>query len=360
MEKIYTEGYLRGFVESVFQKMGFEKVSAGRATDVLLSADLKGIDSHGVARLSGYVKQWQMGRLLPEAKLEVIHEKLSTATVDAGKGLGLLMAQEAMKIAIEKAKIAGTAWVAVQNSGHFGIAGYHSLLAIPHDMIGIAMTNASALVAPTFSREAMLGTNPIAMAIPTLHQPTFVADLATTAVAYGKLQILQRKNMEAPLGWVQDKEGNPSTNPHSPKEGGALLPLGGTREGGSHKGYALAAMVDILTGVLSGANFGPWVPPFATAGSTSERTPAVGKGTGHFFGVLSIDAFQDAQVFKERMDFWIESFRAAKAIEGYEVLIPGDPERIMETYRKKDGIPMIDAVQKDLGNLAEMLKLDFE
>jgi LDH2 family malate/lactate/ureidoglycolate dehydrogenase len=167
-----------------------------------------------------------------------------------------------MNIAIEKARQVGSGWVSVQNSNHFGIAGHHAMMALPHDMIGIAMTNASALVSPTFSKERMLGTNPIAVAVPAGEQPPFVADFATTTAANGKLEILQRKNMAVPSGWAQDEHGNETNDAQALKKGGALLPLGGDREHSSHKGFMLGSIVDIFSGVLSGANFGPWVPPF--------------------------------------------------------------------------------------------------
>jgi LDH2 family malate/lactate/ureidoglycolate dehydrogenase len=256
-----------------------------------------------------------------------------------------------MKVAIDKARTAGTGWVSVQNSNHFGIAGIHAMMALEEDMIGIAMTNASPLVAPTFSTERLLGTNPIAVAIPAGNQAAFVADMATTTAANGKLEILQRKNMPAPHGWIQDKEGNISTNQHEVKEGGALLPLGGTREQGSHKGYALGSIVDILSGVLSGANYGPWVPPFVSFLPVADDLP--GKGIGHFFGAMRIDAFRPAADFKQHMDHWIERFKNAQPIAGEErVLIPGDPEREMEEERLINGIPLLDAVVEDIQQLA--------
>jgi LDH2 family malate/lactate/ureidoglycolate dehydrogenase len=260
-----------------------------------------------------------------------------------------------MKVAIDKARTAGTGWVSVQNSNHFGIAGIHAMMALEEDMIGIAMTNASPLVAPTFSTERLLGTNPIAVAIPAGKQPAFVADMATTTAANGKLEILQRKNMPAPHGWIQDKEGNISTNQHEVKEGGALLPLGGTREQGSHKGYALGSIVDIFSGVLSGANYGPWVPPFVSFLPVADDLP--GKGIGHFFGAMRIDAFRPATDFKQHMDHWIERFKNAQPIAGEKrVLIPGDPEREMEQERLTNGIPLIEAVVDDIKQLA--LQLD--
>src|SRR6185369_564996 len=215
-----------------------------------------------------------------------------------------------------------------------------------------AMTNASALVAPTFSIERMLGTNPICVAIPAGMEPAFVADLATTTAANGKLEILQRKNLPAPEGWIQDKAGNSSTNPHELKGGGALLPLGGDREHGSHKGYALGAVVDIFSAILSGANYGPWVPPFPAYVPMPENMP--GKGIGHFFGAMRIDAFRPAADFKLHMDQWIRRFRSAKTVAGQErVLIPGDPEREAQKDRMENGIPLLSAVVKDLRELGE-------
>jgi LDH2 family malate/lactate/ureidoglycolate dehydrogenase len=257
-----------------------------------------------------------------------------------------------MHVAIEKARVAGTGWVAVRNSNHFGIAGYHALLAAEHDMIGQAMTHAAPLVAPTFSLEKMLGTNPIAVAIPAATEPTFLADFASTAVAYGKLEILQRKGQGIPEGWAQDADGRPTTDANAVRNGGALLPLGTDREHGSHKGYGLGAIVDIFSGVLSGANYGPWVPPFATAGFM-EANEGVGQGTGHFFGAMRIDAFRPADEFKAHMDTWIQRFRQAKAVPGQRVLIPGDPERMMEAERLANGIPLVEPVRKSLDELGE-------
>jgi LDH2 family malate/lactate/ureidoglycolate dehydrogenase len=263
-----------------------------------------------------------------------------------------------MQIAIEKAKNVGTGWVAVGNSNHFGIAGYHAMMALEHDMIGIAMTNASALVAPTFSVEKMLGTNPIAVAIPAKEQPPFVADFATTTASNGKLEILQRKNAEAPLGWVQTKDAEPTTDASALKNHGAMLPLGSDRDHGSHKGYALGSIVDIFSAVFSGASYGPWAPPFPAYIAMPENMP--GKGLGHFFGAMRIDAFRPADDFKHHMDNWISRFRNAKPACGFEkVLIPGDPEREMEADRMQHGIPVVESVVKDLKELSEKLGVSF-
>ena len=182
-----------------------------------------------------------------------------------------------------------------------------------------------------------------------------VADFATTTASNGKLEILQRKNEQAPIGWIQDASGNPTSDAHSLKHGGALLPLGGTRQGGSHKGYMLGSIVDILSAVLSGANFGPWVPPFPAYVDMPENMP--GRGIGHFFGAMRIDAFRPAGDFKKDMDLWIRRFRSSKAIEGHSVLVPGDPERDLEKFRLKHGIPIDNQVIEQNMALAERFGL---
>lgn len=350
-ETSYSYQSLYDFTKTVFEKIGCSSEHAALAATALLSADLRGVDSHGVARLSGYVRLWEVKRVNATPAIRIIHETPSTAVVDGDGGLGLVVAPYAMQVAIEKARQVGTGWVSVQNSNHFGIAAHHAMMALEHDMIGIAMTNASPLVAPTFSIDKMLGTNPICVAAPAGAEPPFVADLATTTAANGKLEILQRKSLPTPGGWVQDKEGNPSHDAHVLKHGGALLPLGGDRDHGSHKGYALGAIVDIFSALLSGANYAPWVPPFPAYVPMPAQQP--GKGIGHFLGAMRIDAFRPADEFKQHMDHWIQGFRSAKTIPGEEkVLVPGDPEREYEAERIKNGIPLLEPVVKDLQMLA--------
>lgn len=346
-EQNFSYQQLYHFTKSIFQKIGCPDEQAETATRTLLSADVRGIDSHGIARLSGYVRLWEAKRVNTKPVIKVIHETPSTAVVDGDSGLGLVVAPFAMQIAIDKAKQVGTGWVSVQNSNHFGIAAYHAMMALQYDMIGMAMTNASPLVAPTFSIDKMLGTNPICVVAPADKEPAFVADLATTTAANGKLEILQRKSLPTPDGWVQDKDGNSTNDPHILRKGGALLPLGGDREHGSHKGYALGAVVDIFSALLSGANYAPWVPPFPAYVPMPAQQP--GKGIGHFLGAMRIDAFRPADEFKKHMDHWIQGFRNCKTIPGEEkVLVPGDPEREMEEERMKNGIPLLDVVVKDL------------
>ncbi len=359
MAQSFSYDQLYQFTHSVFTAIGCSHEDATTATTTLLSADLRGIDSHGVARLTGYIRLWEAGRVNPRPSIRIVHETPSTAVVDGDAGLGLVVAPYAMSVAIAKAGIAGTGWVSVRNSNHYGIAGYHAMMALEHDMIGMSMTNASALVAPTFSVERMLGTNPIAVAIPAKDQPPFVADFATTTAANGKLELLQRKNAEAPIGWVQDKEGNDSTDANALKKGGVLLPLGSDREHGSHKGYAMGSIVDIFSAVLSGASYGPWAPPFPAYVPMPENMP--GQGLGHFFGAMRVDAFRPAEEFKSHMDNWIQRFRSATPAPGHmQVLIPGDPEREMEAIRRKDGIPVEDSVVGELNSVAEKFGLKLQ
>ncbi len=350
MEQLFTFQHLSMFTKNIFLAIGCTEKEAAIATETLLSADLRGVDSHGVARLSGYVRLWEAQRVNAKPNIKIIHETPSTAVVDGDAGLGLVVAPYAMQVAIDKAKNVGTGWVSVQNSNHYGIAGQHAMMALPHDMIGIAMTNASALVAPTFSKQKMLGTNPIAVAIPAGNEAAFVADFATTTAANGKLEILQRKNKPVPKGWVQTIDGYESLNANELKDGGALLPLGGNREGSSHKGYMLGSIVDIFSGVLSGANFGPWVPPFPAYIPMPLNMP--GKGIGHFFGAMRVDAFRPAEDFKKDMDLWIQAFKKATPIsESEKVIIPGEPEILIEKERRANGIPLQNSVLEDLKSL---------
>jgi LDH2 family malate/lactate/ureidoglycolate dehydrogenase len=350
----FSEEQLRTFTEAVFLKMGCPVDDAILAADVLLKSDLRGIDSHGVARLSGYIRLWEKERINATPNIRIVHETPTTATVDGDAGLGLVVAPFAMKIAIEKARIYGSGWVAVKNSNHFGIAGYHSLLAVEQDMIGVSMTNASPLVAPTYANERLLGTNPMCYGFPAGKYPPVIVDMATAAAANGKLEIAQRAGLPIPEGWAQDKSGNSTTDPNELKAGGSLLPLGSDKDHGSHKGYGLSATVDILSAVLSGANYGPWVPPFVAFLEPSSNP--VGEGIGHFLGAMRVDGFRPVQEFKDHLDNWIARFKRATTIDpDKKVIIPGEPEYAFEIERKKNGIPLIDAVVNDLNELAAKL-----
>jgi len=357
-QKKYSLEILTRFAEKVFLAMECPPTHAAMAAQNLVAADARGIDSHGVARLSGYYKLYEAGRLRGGADYKFIYETPGTATMDADAGLGLVAGQLAMEKAIEKAKQVGTGWVAVQNSNHFGIAGRYALMAAAQGMIGFATTNASPLVAPTHGKSRMLGTNPLAFAVPAGAYPPFVADMATTTAANGKLEILQRKGEQAPLGWIQNADGTSSQNPNELANGGALLPIGSAPQTGSHKGYALGAVADILSGVLSGASFGPWAPPFVAFLPVLPDQP--GRGLGHFFGAIRIDAFRPKEDFLQAMDAWIEAFMATLPIDpAVPVLIPGQPEHAAQQERALAGVPLINKVVQDLQALGAKVGVPF-
>ena len=353
----FSEDTLRTFTENIFYKMGCPAEHAQLAADVLIRSDMRGIDSHGVARLSGYVRLWEKSRINSKPDIRIVHETPCTATVDGDGGLGLVVAPFAMKVAIEKAEKCGSGWVSVRNSNHFGIAGYHALMAVEKDMIGIAMTNASPLVAPTYANERLLGTNPMCYAFPAGKYPPVIVDMATSAAANGKLEIAQRSGKAVPAGWIQDAGGMISTDPHELKKGGSLLPLGSDKDHGSHKGFGLGATVDILSAVLSGANYGPWVPPFVSF--LEPPADPVGLGIGHFLGAMRVDGFRPADEFKSHLDNWIERFKSARPVSAaHKVIIPGEPELEAEIERKLKGIPLIDAVVRDLNELATKMGIE--
>lgn len=339
--------------------MGCSEPDAQVIAEVFMAAEIRDHASHGMIRIKDYYELWKAGRVNVTPEVKIVHESPSTAVVDGDNAVGMVAARKAMELAISKAEKAGTGWVATRNSNHFGIAGYYAMMALEHDMIGITLTNANPLVAPTFSISRMMGTNPIAVAIPALRQPPFVADFATTPIARGKLAVAEKKGEKVAFGFVQDKTGKPSDDPAILKSGGSMLTLGGDRLHGSHKGYCLSSIVDIFSAVFSGANFGPFVPPSVAYLPVLEKK--VGEGTGHFFGAMRIDAFQPAEEFKRKMDEWIETFRTSKPAEGQErVLIPGDPEREAEARIMKEGIKLVPAIKDDLVRIARELGISFE
>ncbi len=356
---MYTVEYLDQFTRKVFEKMGCSPEDAKMATNVFIAAELRGYSSHGMIRIKDYFQLWQANRINVTPNVKIVHESPSTAVVDGDGAIGMIAATKSMQIAIEKAQTAGTGWVSTRGSNHYGIAGYYSMMALEHDMIGISMTIANPLVAPTWSVSQMLGTNPIAVAVPAGIHPPFVADFSTTPIARGKLAVAAKKGEKVPLGYVQDADGVPSDDPDILKVGGSMLTLGGTREQGGHKGYCMSAVVDIFSAVLSGANFGPFCPPSVAYLPVKEEK--VGEGTGHFFGAMRIDAFQTPDAFKKQMDKWIETFRAAKPAKGHDrVLIPGDPERENEERISKEGINVLVPVQKEMKEIADELGIEFD
>ena len=343
---------LMEFSTRVFRRFGAPEDDAKQAADVLAAADLRDIESHGVARLHTYFDMLTLGRINPKPQVKILRETASTATVDGDNGLGLVVGPKANRIAMEKAQDSGSGWISVCNTNHFGIAGYYVLKSLERDLIGWAMTNSTKLVAPLWGIERMLGTNPIAIAFPGKEEPPIVIDMATCTAAYGKIEMARRMGEPIPAGWAIDKHGHVTTNPSDMVEGGALSPLGSERERGGHKGYCLAVMVDVLSCVLSGANWGPFAPPFALRQEIPKRS--VGKGIGHFFGAMRIDGFVDPDEFKRQIDDYVRVLRATKPAPGTNgPLIPGDPEREAEKHRRKNGVPLVLPVVEELRDISK-------
>jgi L-2-hydroxycarboxylate dehydrogenase (NAD+) len=364
VEGVYTKTFpaemLREFCARVFMYFGVSKNDAAQAADVIAAADLRGIDSHGVARMGGYVGQLSEGLVNPKPQIKLLRSSASTATVDGDNGLGLVIGPLANQMAIDLAEKAGSGWVCVMNTNHYGIAGYYVLKAAAQDMIGWAMTNTSPIVAPLWGMERMLGTNPIAVAFPGKNEPPIVIDMATCAASYGKIEMALRKGERIPEGWAMDNQGRGTTAPADVMAGGALLPLGTDREGGGHKGYGLAVMVDLLSGALSGANWGPFAPSFAVM-HQAIPTRSVGKGIGHFFGAMKVDGFIDVDTFKLQVDDYIRVFRNAKPAPGTRgPLIPGDPEREAEQIRSDKGVPLILPVIEELRSISKRTGVLFD
>ena len=356
---IFPFASLRTFATAVFEHFNVPHEDAVLAADVLAYSDEHGIDSHGIARLKTYYDLLKAGRINPSPTITVVREKASVATVDGDNGLGLVIGPKCMELAMQKADKFGSGWISVRNTNHYGAAGYYPVMALQKELIGLSMTNTTAGVAPFLGAEKMLGTNPIAIAFPGLEEPPVLIDFASSAVSYGKVEIAKRNGVAVPSGWCLDSNGHSTSNPAEMIGGGALLPLGSNTEGSGHKGYCLASMVDILSAVLSGANWGPFAIPFAIHVSPQEKQ--VGKGIGHFFGAFDIDGFRDKTAFKMEMDEWIRTMRKTKPQPGAEkVLIPGDPERLAYEKRKSEGIPVNKEVVKSLQVIAQETGIDLE
>lgn len=332
------------YIQQLFSSMGCSLNDSLICAEVLVKAEMRGISSHGLSRLPEYIALFDSKRVCGSNRPFVVRERVSTALIDGNKTFGMTSSEMAMRLAIEKAKVAGTGWVSVRNSYHFGIAGYYSMLALEHNMIGIAMTNANPLVAPFRGSKGMLGTNPFSIAIPALKNPPIVIDMATAPISRGKLDIYAASGLAVEEGLVQDESGKGVTDSSVLKKGGAILPLGVDAEHAAHKGYCLSAMVDLLSAVLPGANFGPLVVP--TLSYLGNRG-AEDRGIGHFFGAISIDAFRDVNEFFEDVDLWIQLLKETPAIDDdLPVLIPGDPERVNETKCIETGIQLTDELYK--------------
>ena len=340
-------GVLLNYVTQVFLALGLPDEDAAIAADVLVRADLRGVDSHGVAHIQpeGFYVPWlRRGEVNPRPQIRVVTERPATALLDGDHGVGMVVGYRGMEEAIRRARDPGMAVVCVRNSSHFGMTGYYAMMALPHDMIGLAMTHASPMVVPTFGRDALLGTNPIALAVPAGREPAFVLDMATSTVAAGKLEIAARMGVSIPEGWAADQEGNPTTDPVTGRRARRLLPLGGTRDQGSHKGYGLAAMVDILSGVLPGV------------GATSMLS---GGERGHFFAAIRVDAFQPVDEFKAMMDRMLGNLKGSTPAGGHDrVYVAGEIEHELELERRAAGIPLHSEVVAGLRQVGEQLGVD--
>ena len=258
---------LETFCQRVFRHHGLSGEDARTAAAVLVAADARGIPSHGVARLHRYVDGIQKRLVLPDARVEVVVDTPSSVVIDAHGAMGAPVSVRAMARVIDKARSSGAAFGCVRDSNHFGIAGYYAMMALPEDMLGIAMTNTAALCVPTFGRQVMTGTNPLAFAAPADRERAFVLDMSTSVVNRGKIEVYDRLGKKLPVGWAVDRSGQPARDPRSllddmfERVGGGILPLGGMGEDlGGHKGYGLAVMVDILCAVLCGAALAPASP----------------------------------------------------------------------------------------------------
>jgi L-2-hydroxycarboxylate dehydrogenase (NAD+) len=350
---------LKEFVTQVLAKMEVPVEDARASAEVLVSADLRGIDSHGVARTRRYVQGLRDGVMVPEPEIRVVQETAVTALLDGGAGLGQVVGVRGMRLAIDKALATGAGFVAVRNSNHYGIAGYYSMMALEEGLIGISMTNSATLVVPTFGRDAVLGTNPLSIAVPSGKERPFVLDMATSVITRGKLEEYERREKPLLDGWATDSSGVPTANAgevlHNLKDslGGGILPLGGAgEEQGGHKGYGLALLVDILCGVLPGAGYTTGVYPRDESG---KPLPA---DIGHFFGALKVDGFRPLGEFQDSMDDLVRGLRSsAKAAGQQRIFIHGEKEFEATEERMRLGIPLHPKVVADLRALGEELKV---
>lgn len=352
--RLATEAGLRSFVTTVLEKVGVTPDDAAIVADVLVAADMRGIESHGVARLeSYYVSRIRAGQLDPRPKIQTVRETATSVLVDAGNGLGHPAGKRAMERVLEKAGQTGAAFGAVRNSNHFGIAGYYAMMALDRDMIGIASTNSVRYGAPTFGRDIMLGTNPLAFAIPAKNEPAFVLDFATTTVPKGKLEVYSRKEKQLNPGWAIDANGHETLDPKVALKG-ALLPLGGYGvDNGGHKGYGLGLLVDILCGVLSGGAFGNDLP-------LPSDPPLPGK-ISHFFAAFKIDGFRDPEQFKADMDTELRAFKDSAKAPGHDrIYVAGEIEYEKTAYAREHGVPVHVKVWTGLEKLAGELGIPFD
>ena len=340
---------LRSVTEEIFIKCGVSEKDAKLGADVLMFADSRGIDTHGVSNLlRGYGSNYNSGKCNPRPKNSIVKSTPSTALVDRDNGLGLITTPFGMNIAIEKAKKVGIGMVTMRNAGHSGAIGHHALIAAKQDMLGMCMTTGGLTVVPTFSSEPLLGTNPIAVAAPTNSKPTFLFDAATCSVAGNKVRLAQRSGKKLMPGWISDENGAPIMEEYQLEDHidiPPLLPLGGTREIGSHKGYGLSLVAEIMCSLMSGG-----IP------SMLEGHEIISK---HFFASYDISAFTDIDEFKKNMDDMLGKLVDSKPAPGFEqVLYSGLPEYEDENDRLANGIPLHKEVVEFIQKTASRLEIE--
>lgn len=346
---------LNRFCQDVFESFGFTKEESGIITDVLLTADLYGFESHGMQRMVRYHKGIEKGTIHPKEQPEIVFETPVSAVVDGHNGMGQLISLFAMNKAIEKAKKTGIGIVSVRNSNHFGIAGYYTKMACDQGLLGMSCTNSEAIMVPTFGKQAMLGSNPIAVSMPAEPYPFFF-DCSTTVVTRGKLEMYNKSGTPLPDGWALDKNGHASNNAPDvlanivSKGGGGIMPLGGCEEvSGSHKGYGYGMICELFSSILS-------------LGVTSDQCCTFSDKTGICHGFMAIDPaiFGDPEKIKQHFSDYLEAVRESPKADGQDrIYTHGEKEILAEKDRRENGIPVNDNTMVELANLCEYLKLDF-
>lgn len=347
----FPQAQVQQFGADLLAAAGMAEPDADAAVAHLLIADLRGVESHGMARMPTYVNRLLRGLIDPEAQVSIEREWASTLALNGNNALGLLVGPEAMRRTIVKAEESGICLTTVRGSNHFGIAGAYAVMAAEQGLGGMAMTNAGRLVVPANGAQPMLGTNPLAFAVPTGSGRPMVVDMSTSTVAWGKIEIARRAGIPIPPGWAIDADGRETTDPHQVK---GLTGLGGTLQGGSHKGYGLSLMVETLCGPLAG---NLWGNRIAQSTSTGAQP-----GIGHMFMAWRIDAFRDLDVFLADMDEMIAELRACPPnlhTSAGAVLVPGDPEAEAEILNRERGIPLRPQVLDELAAAAEAVGIPF-
>jgi L-2-hydroxycarboxylate dehydrogenase (NAD+) len=361
MPTIVNDEKLLAFVQQVFLTFGITQPEAYICADNLVLADLRGIPSHGVARLKRYVDGMKNGTILPHSKPTIDKEQPSTAAVDGHAGLGQVIGHFATQLAINKARNSGVGVVTVRNSNHYGIAGYYSKMILESGFLGISMTNSAPLVVPTFGRDMVLGTNPISLTAPTKRNKPFFLDMATSVVPRGKLEVYDRLGKTMPEGWAVDAKGKVTTSAAEVlknminRSGGGILPLGGEGESFSgYKGYGLALLVDVLCGVLSGGAYADMVD---SKDANGENQPAA---VSHFFMALKIENFVDQDTFCENLDNLIDRIKNSTKAEGRpRIYIHGEKEQELYEKHKSAGVPLDDKTFQSLQAIGQGRQVAF-